>query len=166
MKKLIIFVFLVFAPLVVRAQTACPVGVAAGSAQCGPSPTDSSPAAPETIRYVPTGEWKKTWGAVAIDSETGAMGATFDQLSRGDAEREALSNCGAKGSTGCKIEIAYRNQCVATFFPSVAGQRGLSASGATVEEATRRGSEKCRSLNGSECNRVYTRCTEPLFEKY
>ena len=162
----------IITPLVSGAQTACPVGVAAGSAQCGPSPAEhvnpgtAGDSGPSATRYVPTGEWKKTWGAVAIDSETGAVGATFGKRSKNEAERDALDRCRTSGSAACRVQIAYKNQCVATFFPSIPGQRGLSGSGATVEDATRRGAEKCRELNGNECNLVYTRCTEPIFDAY
>lgn len=98
------------------AQTACPTGVAAGSIQCGPSPASHgvnplSPAVPE-IRYVPTGAWKETWGAIAgDDAGTNSIGVTVGKFSEADASREAIARCEEGGGVKCRLRPAYRHQC-------------------------------------------------------
>ncbi|WP_242004176.1 hypothetical protein [Xanthomonas sontii] len=47
-----------FLPTALFAQTRCPVGAQAGSAQCLPDDEASAPSRP-------TGEWIKTWGGIA-----------------------------------------------------------------------------------------------------
>lgn len=156
----------------VRAQTACPTGVAAGSAQCGPSPVErhASPSMidgrPVTTRFVPTGEWLNTWGAVAVDSDVGSIGASSGKLSKEEAGESALRLCASKGAKACSLRISYSNQCVATFFPGVAGGKGFSISGPTIEEASRLGHQRCLAENGTACNRVFTECTRPLFNRF
>ena len=95
------------------AQTACPGGVAAGSAQCGPSPADhgvnSAPATPE-IRYVLTGKWIPTWGAIASGSHnTSEIGVTVGKFSRNEAKEEAIDRCESASGGSCELTLAYFN---------------------------------------------------------
>lgn len=157
------------------AQTACPGGVVAGSAQCGPSPTShgvsSAPVTPE-IRYVPTGKWITTWGAIAVSShDTGDVGVTVGKFSRDEAKKEAIARCEATSGSSCELSLAYDNQCVAIAWPSEQGKEmgGTShiAAGPSLEEVSVRALATCSKLrNGGECKVVYSDCTQPVFHKF
>ncbi len=159
-----------------RAQTACPVGVAAGSAQCGPSPVSHgvNPRAPAqpTIRYYLTGKWKKTWGAIADDKTgTGNIGTSVGRFSKSDASRAAVESCESLGGGKCEVTLAYRNQCVVIAAPSVDGKEvggtPQTQSAENLEIATALALPKCSKRNsGRECILVYSACSEPVFEKF
>src|SRR3546814_3757443 len=73
----------------VMAQTACPQGVSAGSAQCGPSsltapmPEVSKPAVPQV-------KWADSWGAIAIDDIRGEAGIVTGFPSKRKAKKAAI----------------------------------------------------------------------------
>ncbi len=156
------------------AQTACPGGVAAGSAQCGPSPADhgvnSAPATPE-IRYVLTGKWIPTWGAIASGSHnTSEIGVTVGKFSRNEAKEEAIDRCESASGGSCELTLAYFNQCAAIAWPSEQGKAvaGVSdiTSGPDHEEVSTRAIASCvKRRNGGECKIVYSDCTKPVFHK-
>lgn len=153
------------------AQTACPVGVAAGSAQCGPSPTTHSlnpPAGPvePRVRYVPSGKWRKTWGAVAIDPSVGQIGASAGMRSNKEAKLDAMTRCRRGGGTQCRFHISYENQCVVVVWPTVPGDGLLAQTGPTIEVASGLGTSKCAEKSGSECEVAYAGCSKPVFEHF
>ncbi|PBP86167.1 hypothetical protein CCL22_02315, partial [Pseudomonas syringae] len=92
------------------AQTACPGGVAPGSPQCGP---DSGTSRADSAPARPTGEWIKTWGAIAHSRTTGEPGSAVGKLSEGEAEQAALRQCAIEGTSDCKVSLTYYNQCAA-----------------------------------------------------
>ena len=157
------------------AQTACPGGVAAGSAQCGPSPAahgvNSAPATPQ-IRYVPAGKWATTWGAIAVSShDTGDVGVTVGKFSRTEAKKEAIDRCEATSGSSCELSLLYDNQCAAIAWPSEKGKEvgGVSyiTSGPDLEEVSERAVASCvKKRNGGECKVVYSDCTKPVFHKF
>ena len=142
------------------AQTACPVGTPAGSATCGPS--GGGAMAPSPPR--PTGEWLKTWGAIAT-SPSGNGGVSSQQLSKEDAEKVALRNCASVGGTNCIVEFTYRNQCVAAVRP-LTGDGGQFTTAATVEEAKARALRLCQERFGKECTVVVSECSDPVFRRF
>ena len=157
-------------------QTACPGGVAAGSAQCGPSPAahgvhPQAPAQP-TIRYIPDGKWKKTWGAIADDQTgTGNIGTSVGKFSKSAASREAVRTCESLGGGKCKVTLAYENQCVVIASPSIEGKEVGGAphtqSAENLELAIELVLPKCSKRNaGLECIVVYSACSEPVFERF
>ncbi len=159
-----------------RAQTACPGGVAAGSAQCGPSPTAHGvnpqvPAQPR-IRYIPDGRWIKTWGAIADDQTgTGNIGVSVGKFSKSAASREAVETCESLGGGKCKVTLAYENQCVVIASPSIEGKevggQPQTQSAENLEIATELALPKCSKRNaGLECILVYSACSEQVFEKF
>ncbi|WP_218848005.1 DUF4189 domain-containing protein [Xanthomonas sp. JAI131] len=145
------------------AQTACPVGVALGSAQCGPSSILGS----EILQPPPSpsGEWIKTWGAIAT-APNGDTGVSSKMLSKEDAESKALNNCIGLGSSGCRVSFVYRNQCVAAVNPVDGGDGGVISSAETLDKALKRALSKCRSASGSECKASIAECSAPFFRKY
>lgn len=152
-------------------QTACPVGVAAGSAQCGPSPAEHqrpvSPP-PAQIQYVPTGEWVKTWGAISSDKATGDIGVAVGKFSKSEAEREAVSQCSGLGSSNCDVVLTYENQraVIASAEPGTGGNV-IFQSSFPVDDAKRLAMPKCvKGKAGNTCKIVYSACAEQVFRAY
>lgn len=105
--------------------------------------------------------WELTWGAVALSS-TGEIGATTGQPSKGMAKREALARCAGYGGKDCKLNLAYKNQCVVVVWPSVAGASAFSQSAASIEEASDVALPACAAKSGAQCKVAYSACTEPV----
>lgn len=160
---LIICVAYLFLSFTVSAQTACPVGVAPGSPQCGSDSGTSRGDAPLPPPR-PTGEWIKTWGAIASASSTGEVGTTVGKLSETEARDAALHQCASGGARDCKVNLVYRNQCAAltasqrtgSFFQSAADER----------TATNLAMKSCKDSDGGSCRIAYSECTEPKFRKF
>ncbi|MFA0925037.1 DUF4189 domain-containing protein [Xanthomonas fragariae] len=157
----IIFLSFVFIDISI-AQTACPNGVAPGSPQCGPDSGTSRgdiPAPPPR----PTGEWIKTWGAIAHSSLTGEAGSAVGKLSESDAKDKATRQCAMGGASDCQVKLVYRNQCAAlvssrtqSFFQASASKEN------SIEIATR----VCEKSDTGVCKTVYSECSEPIFRNY
>ncbi|WP_369916359.1 DUF4189 domain-containing protein [Xanthomonas sp. NCPPB 3005] len=149
------------------AQTACPVGTAAGSATCGPSVSYVDPPPPQ-----PAGEWDSRFGAVAADMSTsGNTGVAANKTSKEDAINDALEKCRSLGSANCGIVMSYSNQCVAILAPSVNGvERGgapVTRPGKNVKVATAIAEKDCKKANkSSECSVIYSACSMPVFRRY
>ncbi|RYG94339.1 MAG: DUF4189 domain-containing protein [Alphaproteobacteria bacterium] len=159
-------VCLLFASVAVTAQTACPGGVAPGSAQCGPSP--ASHVAPRNaqpeVRYVHTGTWKDSWGAIAVDAAAGAGGSAKDMRLESEARTKALIECSKHGALNCEVLLVFKNQCAVLAWPSDEHAKVVSSNGSTVEEASTLALSTCAKTGGS-CEVVYTACSDPIFEK-
>jgi len=146
-------------------QTACPSGVAPGSPQCG-SDAGTSRGAPAPAAPRPTGEWIKTWGAIA-DSETSDQAwASIGLLSKKEAEDDAIDQCQSAGMRGCKVTFTYRNQCVALASSTNARRASGVAGAPVVEQAEASALERCEKENGERCTVIYKDCTKPVFRKY
>ncbi|WP_223875546.1 MULTISPECIES: DUF4189 domain-containing protein [Xanthomonas] len=154
---LVMFFVGAFLPATLFAQTLCPVGVQAGSAQCLP---DDEASAPSRL----TGEWIKTWGAIAT-SPSGNGGVSSGRFSKNEAQSVALQNCKNAGAKNCMVEFVYYNQCVALVYP-LGGDGGIFYSAATVEEAVSLAKSKCEASVKSECKVAISECSKPIFKKY
>jgi len=151
--------FRVFALLLMSAgamaQTACPQGVAAGSAQCGPSsivnPMSSDagpPAAPEI-------QWADSWGAIAIDDTKGEAGIVTDRPSKRKAKKAAMAECRRRGGENCSISRVYVNQCAAV----VANDKMSSSVNApSIDEAIAIGMQRCGET-GLGCHVYWSGCS-------
>lgn len=125
-------------------QTACPAGVAPGSPQCGPDSGTSRGDIP-TPPPRPTGEWIKTWGAVAT-SGSGDAGVSSGRRTKEQAENDAIASCEGLGSGSCRVSMAFFNQCVAA---ADSGQgQGSMFSAASIEEASRSAIKQCEKIQG------------------
>ena len=112
----------------------------------------------------PTGYWEKTWGAIAGNPTTGILGSALGASSEAEAARRAISDCESKGGgTGCRVEIAYHNQCAVLVADDEAS---VFARAASIEEASRIGLSKCQADGGRSCRVFYSACTEPIFHRY
>ncbi|APP74566.1 DUF4189 domain-containing protein [Xanthomonas vesicatoria] len=157
---LILIVLLLGLPLAAFAQTACPVGVAPGSPQCGP---DSGTSRANEAPPQPTGEWIKTWGAIAGSDSTGEAGTAANKISQTEAEEAAIRQCEIGGAGDCKIDLVYRNQCAAL----VSGDSGsFFQASPTEQRAIEIAKRKCAKNGGGSCKVVYSECTSPIFRKY
>lgn len=154
-------------------QTACPVGVAPGSAQCGPSPSTHVPNrsgsnAFEVAVPAPVGEWVETWGAIATDESTGDIGVAVNRLSESEARSAAIAQCTSLGSANCITAISYQNQCAVISAPtSGPGGRVIFQGAATVAVAESLAMPKCLASKPKDtCKIVYSDCTKPLFKRF
>ncbi|MDT7820761.1 DUF4189 domain-containing protein [Xanthomonas hortorum pv. vitians] len=143
-------------------QTACPAGVAPGSPQCGPDSGTSRGDIP-TPPPRPTGEWIKTWGAVAT-SGSGDAGVSSGRRTKEQAENDAIASCEGLGSGSCRVSMAFFNQCVAA---ADSGQgQGSMFSAASIEEASRSAIKQCEKNSGRHCKVTLSKCTDPIFKRY
>ncbi len=110
----------------------------------------------------PTGYWQKTWGAIATSETGGALGTAVGLPDRSQAELVAMQDCKAKGGGGCRVDLAYHNQCAVMML----GGRGISMSrAASIDEATANGHASCQK-KGDSCRVYYSACSEPKFHNY
>lgn len=144
------------------AQTACPAGVAPGSPQCGPdSGTSRGDIAPRPP--VPTGEWIKTWGAVAT-ANNGDAGVSSGRKTKEQAERDAISSCEGLESGKCKVSLAFFNQCVAA---AASGQgQGSIFGAASIEKASELALSQCEENSNTRCKITLSKCSDPIFKEY
>ncbi|MEQ7991729.1 DUF4189 domain-containing protein [Xanthomonas hortorum] len=142
-------------------QTACPSGVAPGSPQCGPDSGTSRAEAPPQ----PTGEWIKTWGAIAASSTTGDIGTTVGKFSEEEAKVAAMGQCALNGAIDCAISLTYRNQCAAVVASTTSSGTVFQGS-ATVTRAIKIATQACEESYGGPCKVWYSECTKPVFQKY
>lgn len=138
-------------------QTACPNGVAPGSPQCGPDSGTSRgdiPAPPPR----PTGEWIKTWGAIAGSDSTGESGVVVGKLSEEEAEKSAIRLCALGGAADCKVDFVYRNQCAALISSDT---KSFSQGSATEKRAIDLAMSRClKSGGGDSCKVKYSGCVD------
>ncbi|QHG89069.1 MULTISPECIES: DUF4189 domain-containing protein [Xanthomonas] len=154
--------FLVNAVPSAFAQTACPVGVAPGSPQCGPDSGTSRGDIPSPPPR-PTGEWIKTWGAIATSKSMGEAGTSANKTSEDEARRIAIQECERGGAKDCEVNLAYHNQCAA--LASSQTDTFFQASG-TEGRAAKLAMQSCKDSNGGSCKVRYSECTNPVFRKY
>ncbi|MCS3810061.1 DUF4189 domain-containing protein [Xanthomonas sp. 4461] len=183
MKKIlnfnIIFIFILFTTGEVQAEQGCPAGQipsqAGGSmSSCGPIPAgyyqQQKPAQP-------TGEWVKTWGAIAmgsIDSIT-SYGVTTGKRTKAEAETDALRRCASHGEKNCSVGLTYENQCAVIVEPQVDGKPlsggfvrfiGRKTIRAASDDALAICKKDNSKVTNANCKIVYTACSEPFFQDF
>ena len=167
MGKRILFVLLLLIMPRAQAQTACPTGVAPGSAQCGPSPTYHGVGNASTGTYQPPApvvmqqKWADRWGTIAYDELNPIIGTATGMKNRRISEKTALSQCRSKGGQKCKIAISYYNQCAALLAAKGGGL--VTGNAASAEQAVKLGMNQCKE-QGSDCSVYYTNCS--MSEQY
>jgi hypothetical protein len=153
--ELLIATMLLTAAGVAMAQTACPQGVAAGSAQCGPSSMVDSGG---SFRYTPPEPqaiWADSWGAIASDAN-GVFGIVTDLPSKRSAKRAAVDECHKRGGA-CGVSLVFKNQCAAV---GSSTQSSFASGAPTIEEATARAIKRCEDANGEgKCWVYYSGCS-------
>ncbi|RFF51650.1 DUF4189 domain-containing protein [Xanthomonas campestris] len=144
------------------AQTACPNGVAPGSPQCGPDSGTSRGSIP-TPPPRPTGEWIKTWGAIARSSSTGEAGSAVGKISEREAQQAAIRQCALGGAGDCEVRLSYQNQCAALVSSH---SQSFYQSSSTEKIAIGLAVKSCEGSNSGSCKVVYSECSEPIFRKF
>jgi Domain of unknown function (DUF4189) len=139
------------------AQTRCPVGGQAGSAQC--LPDDEGAASPR-----PTGEWIKTWGALVSSNKAGGAWSSKGKFTEGEARQDALNRCYSTGASDCSVDATYFNQCIAA---AASDEIGVDFNtGKDKDIAGKRALSDCKKRSSSQCSIKFTECTDPIFRKY
>jgi hypothetical protein len=144
-----------------QAQTACPHGVAPGSAQCGPSMGGGSIQQP-TRQYVES--WN--WGAFVMDASVSAIGSGFNQPSRQRAIDQATARCQELGGTNCQLVFAF-DGCGAVAEPVDKNVLLIPAMAAepTRQEVGRSAMEACTRFNpGRTCELIWSKCNGTRIE--
>lgn len=137
-------------------QGCAPIGGAAASpAQSMPVP------APR-----PSGEWIKTWGALAKSSGSDLVGASNGELSRKEAEQLATERCAAEGAKDCSVSFTYMNQCMAYAVPSSGKGMAMLSRGPTRQAAHQEAVKYCQDSKGGSCDIAYSACAEPHFRSF
>jgi hypothetical protein len=119
----------------------------------------------------PTGEWIKTWGAIAEGkSKPGysGIGRVTGELTKEEAEARALGDCRLFGGSECVVLVAYYDECVAVVDgPEGTTVGGAFATGPSMKVAGVRALSYCsKRNNGADCKIDYIRCSEPTFKRY
>ncbi|MFW3173955.1 DUF4189 domain-containing protein [Xanthomonas phaseoli] len=153
-----------FIPLFAYAQTACPVGVAPGSPQCGPDSGTSRGGIPAPPPQ-PTGEWIKTWGAIAM-ADNGDAGYTKGRLTSDEAEHVAVQNCERLAGMQCNVALTFHNQCAAIASPVSSSGKGAITGGPSLSDVESRAREKCEKNSGRDCKIAMSTCSDPIFKKF
>lgn len=130
------------------------------------------PAHPNSPYYVPPGamsgngvpqaqaRWADKWGAIATDGK-GNYGVSGQFDSEKLAKKAAIKDCENAGGGGCRIRIAYHNQCAAI----VASEKGRTflQTAAYENEAKEIASNRCADENGKHaCWVYYSGCSLPV----
>ena len=137
----------------VSAQTACPQGVATGSAQCGPSSMVDP--APMEAPATPVIRWADSWGAIASDGH-GNFGIVTELPTRRMAKNAAIDECRNRGGGQCEVRRTFVNQCAAV----IAGDGATAIANApTAEEAAKIGTPICSNSGGKNCHVYYSGCS-------
>ncbi|MEA5148544.1 DUF4189 domain-containing protein [Xanthomonas arboricola] len=147
-------------PLIASGQTRCPIGTQMGSMQCIPDTPEMR--GELTPSSAPTGEWIKTWGAIANSNSTGEAGSAVGKLSEEEAERVALRQCAVGGAGDCKVQLTYKNQCSALV---ASDSESFFQASPTEVRAINLAKKSCKASNSGPCNVVYSECTKPIFIK-
>ena len=141
----------------VSAQTACPQGVAAGGAQCGPSSlvnSNDSGYAPNAPSSPPV-RWEDSWGAIADDGN-GEYGIVTDMPSKRTAKKGAIQECRRRGGGKCTVAITYKNQCAVVVMGST---RSNVVHAITIDKAAEIGTAACHERNDVNCRIYWSGCS-------
>ncbi|MGQ3849678.1 DUF4189 domain-containing protein [Pseudomonas capsici] len=92
--------------------------------------------------------------------------AAVAQVSKSDAEKDAIDQCQSAGFQECYVTFTYMNQCVAMATPVSGAAESHISSVADIPLASRNDIKRCRENAGVECSVIYSDCTEPVFRKY
>ncbi|WP_169447761.1 DUF4189 domain-containing protein [Luteimonas mephitis] len=153
--ELLVATMLLMTSAAAGAQTACPQGVAAGGAQCGPSSLVDSSDLSRDMPPEPQAVWVDSWGAIASDAK-GVFGIVTDLRSKRLAKAAAVDECRKRGGT-CSVSLVFKNQCAAV---GSSTQSSFASGAPTIEEATARAMKRCEDANGrGNCWVYYSGCS-------
>ena len=165
--KWLFLVILLILPWPLSAEYGCPVGYVpvarAGGQQCvvdynlpswGNGSTTQAPRA--------RGKWKKTWGAIVIDT-TNRLSTTIGHFTAKEAVKIAMKQCVEDGGIGCRVSVKFENQCAVVAWPNVAGGHYVTLTGASIEVITNPALKRCQDFsNGTPCRLGYSGCSDSV----
>ncbi|MBT2748313.1 MULTISPECIES: DUF4189 domain-containing protein [unclassified Lysobacter] len=156
-----LFLLPLCAPNVALAEGDCPPGF---YRYTNPGHPGNCVPIPQTREQQTGPKWRETWGAIAMDHETGSTGVTVKAKSERTARKEATDRCKKEGGTNCRIALTYANQCASIAGPKeVTGRRSGSIIAAANEyESERLALESCEAKGGEKCEIFYTDCSPPM----
>lgn len=165
MKYLITLLLFVGIFHVTQASAQCAAGIpSAGNPECLPPDDVNSPyyqgdGSQQPVQpQQPQAVWATRWGAVALDSATGAEGHTVGQISKSEAERKVLATCAEHGGENCRVLVSYYNQCAAVAQVQ-GGGKTTSARAPTSKKAEQMALANCGQAT---CKIVYSACSPPV----
>ena len=146
----------------VLAQTACPQGVAVGSARCGPG----GGGMPAGFFFKKSPTWRPGWGALARNDAQSIIGASTGTRSPKAAGRGAIRGCRSGGGQGCEVFFTYRDSCAVIV--KLSGTEPVMptyhVAARSVEEASDLALETCgRANEGRACEVIYSNCSEGFY---
>ena len=127
-----------------------------GGPMCTPIPgygTTNNPSQSQPL--VPEPRWATRWGAIAIDDTNSGVGTAVGMRSKRKAEKAAMQECQAKGGDGCRIDLAYFNQCGVIAWGDT---HYVTAGSATISEASELALNDCEKTS-SNCRIYYADCS-------
>lgn len=147
-----------------RAQTACPVGSAAGSAACGPDSITGREGTAEASRPTTFVRYPG-YGAVAVSRSLSKVSYFLDAGDEiaSSVRDEALASCRNDGATDCQLLHEWTNACVAVGSVPVDGVKQIFVSEArTKRAAERQARSECERRNPQgECRVPDAHCAKP-----
>lgn len=159
-------------PAAVNAEGNCPPGYypigGQGVQGCAPIPAQGGAAtsSPAPVAPRPTGQWIKTWGALAQSPGSELIGAANGLETIDAAKRLAIERCKAEGANDCRVSFTYMNQCMAFAAPRAGKGGSMMTSAATKDGAVELALSKCAAQVGGACTIVYSACAEPIFKRF
>lgn len=139
------------------AWSQCTGGIDTGGGNCTPPDAPGMPGSEGNIDQQQPSQsrpvWANRWGAIASDSETGAMGTAEGRKSKAEAQEVAMSFCQSRGDKNCEVIFNFYNQCAA----AVWGAGKLYVSGAATEEQAER--HAFNHCDDASCKIVYSKCS-------
>ena len=103
------------------------------------------------------GEHANSYGAIAYDSESGAVGWSYDFDDTAAAEQSALKNCAEHGD-GCKVVVHFWNSCGAVAADDDHFTTGLGRNRADAEA---KALTACGGAGGGKCEIQAWSCALP-----
>jgi hypothetical protein len=160
MKTIFVLIPLATLLFVPAAWAQCATGVDTGG-QCIP-PDALEPQVnsnqPRNQQQQPRAVWADSWGAIAIDGNTGQAGMVANRTSKAEAAATAIHDCAMHGSANCKLEITYYNQCAAVAWGT--GRHSVVRD-PTETQAQSHALSEC-SQGAQDCKIVYSGCSVPV----
>lgn len=136
----------------------CATGVDTGGGNCVPPDAAGMPSynqGQDAQPMPPPPKWEDSWGAIAIDYQTGSAGTVTDRRSRSQAVDDAMHDCASKGSTGCKVAASYRNQCASVAWST----KGYGVANSPTEDGAKGDALTGCERYGEKCKIVYSACS-------
>ena len=134
-------------------------GMANAGGTCVP-PDVAMPSYQQQAPQPPPKKWVDHYGAIAVDGDKGLVGISTDASSYQQAEQLAQMDCISKGGAACKIQISYRNQCVAMIIGNN-GKLFNTNDDPTVDTAAQNGMQMCMP-EAHDCHVYYSACSLPV----